>query len=89
MTAMAQDGILTILINSYEEITLMLQYLYNNYITNNVFISGGINRGTNEIFHLSFVRLCGRLLKKFNRTIQNKNDLIQQTDSEVFTNIKI
>lgn len=43
MTAMAQDGILTILINSYEEITLMLQYLYNNYITNNVFISGGIN----------------------------------------------
>lgn len=43
MAAMAQDGILTILINSYEEITLMLQYLYNNYITNNVFISGGIN----------------------------------------------
>ena len=43
MTAMAQDGILTILINSYEEITLMLQYLYNNYITNIVFISGGIN----------------------------------------------
>ena len=42
-----------------------------------------------ETFHISFVRLCGRLLKKFNRTIQNKNDLIQQTDSEVFTNIKI
>lgn len=43
IAAMAQDGILTILINSYEEITLMLQYLYNNYITNNVFVSGGIN----------------------------------------------
>ena len=28
MAAMAQDGILTILINSYEEITLMLQYLF-------------------------------------------------------------
>lgn len=42
-----------------------------------------------ETFHISFVRLCDRLLKKFNRTIQNKNDLIQQTDSEVFTNIKI
>lgn len=42
-----------------------------------------------ETFHISFVRLCARLLKKFNRTIQNKNDLIQQTDSEVFTNIKI
>lgn len=42
-----------------------------------------------ETFHISFVRLCGRLLKKFTRTIQNKNDLIQQTDSEVFTNIKI
>ena len=42
-----------------------------------------------ETFHISFVRLCGRLLKKFNRTIQNKNDLIQQTDSEIFTNIKI
>lgn len=42
-----------------------------------------------ETFHISFVRLCGRLLKKFNRTIQNKKDLIQQTDSEVFTNIKI
>lgn len=43
IAAMAKDGILTILINSYDEITLMLQYLYNNYITNNVFISGGIN----------------------------------------------
>lgn len=41
--AMAQYGILTILVNDYEEITLMLQYLYNNYITNNVFVSGGIN----------------------------------------------
>ena len=29
-----------------------------------------------ETFHISFVRLCARLLKKFNRTIQNKNDLI-------------
>lgn len=29
-----------------------------------------------ETFHISFVRLCGRLLKKFNRTIQNKKDLI-------------
>lgn len=43
IAAMAKDGILTILINSYDEITLMLQYLYNNYITNNVFVSGGIN----------------------------------------------
>ena len=28
-----------------------------------------------ETFHISFVRLCGRLLKKFNRTIQNKNEI--------------
>jgi hypothetical protein len=61
----------------------------------NVFASGlhdflsFISIAQKETFHISFVRLCGRLLKKFNRTIQNKNDLIQQTDSEVFTNIKI
>ena len=34
-------------------------------------------------------KMQGLLFQKFNRTIQNKNDLIQQTDSEVFTNIKI
>lgn len=43
INAMAKYGILTILVNDYEEITLMLRYLYNNYITNNVFVSGGIN----------------------------------------------
>lgn len=36
-------GIYTILIDDFKQITLMLQYLYNKYITNNVFISGGIN----------------------------------------------
>lgn len=46
INAMAKYGILTILINDYEEITLMLRYLYNNYITNNVFVSGGINPET-------------------------------------------
>lgn len=46
INAMAKYGILTILVNDYEEITLMLQYLYNNYITNNVFVSGGINPET-------------------------------------------
>ena len=40
---MVKYGILTILINDYDEITLMLNHLYNKYITNNVFISGGIN----------------------------------------------
>ena len=40
---MAQYGILTILVNDYDEITLMLEYLYNKYITNNVFISGAID----------------------------------------------
>lgn len=43
MEDMAKYGILTILVNDFEQITLMLQYLYNNYITNNVFVSGGIN----------------------------------------------
>ena len=46
INAMAKYGILTILVNDYEEITLMLRYLYNNYITNNVFVSGGINPET-------------------------------------------
>ena len=43
IAAMVKYGILTILINDYDEITLMLNHLYNKYITNNVFISGGIN----------------------------------------------
>lgn len=41
--SMVKYGIQTILINDYDEITLMLTHLYNKYITNNVFISGGIN----------------------------------------------
>ena len=41
--SMVKYGIQTILINDYDEITLMLKHLYNKYITNNVFISGGIN----------------------------------------------
>ena len=40
---MVKYGIQTILINDYDEITLMLKHLYNKYITNNVFISGGID----------------------------------------------
>ena len=40
---MAKSGIFTILVDDFEQITLMLQYLYNKYISNNVFISGGIN----------------------------------------------
>ncbi len=40
---MTHYGIYTILVEDYNQITLMLQYLYNKYITNNVFISGGIN----------------------------------------------
>lgn len=43
IAAMVKYGILTILINDYDEITLMLNHLYNKYITNNVFVSGGIN----------------------------------------------
>lgn len=40
---MRNYGIYTILIDDFKQITLMLQYLYNKHITNNVFISGGIN----------------------------------------------
>ena len=40
---MRNYGIYTILVDDFEQITIMLQYLYNKYITNNVFISGGIN----------------------------------------------
>lgn len=43
IAAMVKYGILTILINDYDEITLMLNHLYNKYITNNVFISGCID----------------------------------------------
>jgi hypothetical protein len=40
---MTNYGIYTILVDDFKQITLMLQYLYNKHITNNVFISGGIN----------------------------------------------
>lgn len=40
---MRHYGIYTILVDDFKQITIMLQYLYNKYITNNVFISGGIN----------------------------------------------
>lgn len=40
---MRNYGIYTILVDDFKQITIMLQYLYNKYITNNVFISGGIN----------------------------------------------
>lgn len=40
---MRNYGIYTILVDDFNQITLMLKYLYNKYITNNVFISGGIN----------------------------------------------
>lgn len=40
---MSNYGIFPILVDDYNQITLMLQYLYNKYITNNVFVSGGIN----------------------------------------------
>lgn len=36
-------GIETILVDSFDQITTMLQYLYNKYIMNNVFIAGGVN----------------------------------------------
>ena len=42
---------------------------------------------TNSIEEFQF-KMQGLLFQKFNRTIQNKKDLIQQTDSEVFTNIQ-
>lgn len=40
---MRNYGIYTILVDDFKQITIMLQYLYNKYITNNVFVSGGIN----------------------------------------------
>lgn len=40
---MRNYGIYTILVDDFAQITMMLQYLYNKHITNNVFISGGIN----------------------------------------------
>lgn len=40
---MTRYGIYTILVDDFNQITLMLQFLYNKYITNNIFISGGIN----------------------------------------------
>lgn len=40
---MQNYGIYTILVDDFKQISLMLQYLYNKDISNNVFISGGIN----------------------------------------------
>ncbi len=40
---MANYGIYTILIDDFKQITLMLKYLYNKHIADNVFISGGID----------------------------------------------
>lgn len=40
---MEKYGIYTILVDDFKQITIMLQYLYNKYTANNVFISGGIN----------------------------------------------
>ena len=40
---MRNYGIYTILVDDFKQITIMLQYLYNKYITNNVFVSGGVN----------------------------------------------
>ncbi|WP_270645517.1 SIR2 family protein [Merdimonas faecis] len=40
---MRKYGIYTILVDDFKQITIMLQYIYNKYITNNVFVSGGIN----------------------------------------------
>lgn len=40
---MRNYGIYTILVEDFEQITKMLQYLYHKYIANNVFICGGIN----------------------------------------------
>jgi hypothetical protein len=75
---MTHYGIYTILVDDFEQITLMLQYLYNKYITNNVFISGGIkpnnlshygkfnkhkNEGSNQLNRAeSFLTLLGKSL---------------------------
>lgn len=40
---MRNYGVYTILVDDFNQITLMLKYLYNKYTINNVFISGGIN----------------------------------------------
>lgn len=40
---MRNYGIYTILVDDFKQITMMLQYLYNKYIANNVFVCGGIN----------------------------------------------
>lgn len=40
---MANYGIYTILIDDFKQITLMLEYLYNKHIADNVFVSGGID----------------------------------------------
>lgn len=74
---MANYGIYTILIGSFHQITLMLQYLYNKHTADNVFISGGIdptelsnygdfNKGEGEESDLSraeqFLKLLGKEL---------------------------
>lgn len=40
---MRKYGIYTILVDDFQQITIMLQYLYNKYISNNVFVCGGID----------------------------------------------
>lgn len=40
---MRNYGIYTILVDDFQQITIMLQYLYNKYISNNVFVCGGID----------------------------------------------
>lgn len=40
---MRKYGIYTILVDDFRQITIMLQYLYNKYISNNVFVCGGID----------------------------------------------
>lgn len=57
--SMVKYGIQTILINDYDEITLMLKHLYNKYITNNVFISGELIRQIYQIM----VRLKWRMIQ--------------------------
>ena len=40
---MENYGISTILVDDFNQITIMLEYLYKKYTIDNVFISGGIN----------------------------------------------
>lgn len=43
INAMTKYGIYAILVDDFQQITIMLQYLYNKYISNNVFVCGGID----------------------------------------------